>query len=68
MWKVPATPESSVKWGLVYNGMALMYSSAVGGIGLEFIAAFLLFLLTVSIFVLSLRTVHALVTGRILTA
>lgn len=47
---------------------ALMYSSAVGGIGLEFIAAFLLFLLTVSIFVLSLRTVHALVTGRILTA
>ena len=23
MWKVPATPESSVKWGLVYNGMRL---------------------------------------------
>ncbi len=23
LWKVPATPESSVKWGLVYNGMGL---------------------------------------------
>lgn len=47
---------------------ALMYSSSVGGVGLEFIAAFLLFLLTASIFVLSLRTLHALFTGRILTA
>jgi tellurite resistance protein len=47
---------------------ALMYASAVGGKGLAGIAALLLFLLTVSITVLSLRTVHALVTGRLLTA
>ena len=47
---------------------ALMYSGSVDGTGLKFIAALLLFMLTASIFVLSVRTVHALLTGRILTA
>jgi tellurite resistance protein len=47
---------------------ALMYASSAGGVALEFIAALLLFMLTASIFVLSLRTIHALVTGRILIA
>lgn len=50
------------------SNSALMYSGAVGGKGLGFIAALLLFLLTASIVVLSIRTVYALVTGRFLTA
>ncbi|MFS2005466.1 SLAC1 anion channel family protein [Duganella sp. CT11-25] len=47
---------------------ALVYSSAVGGKGLGLIAALLLFVLTVSIVVLAIRTLHALFTGRLLTA
>jgi tellurite resistance protein len=47
---------------------ALMYASSVGGTGLGLVAGLLLLLLTISIFVLSFRTVHALFTGRILTA
>jgi tellurite resistance protein len=47
---------------------ALMYSDSVGGKGLGFIAAVLLFVLTVSIGVLLFRTLYALVTGRFLTA
>jgi len=47
---------------------AFMYAGAVGGKGLAAIAALLLALLTVSIIVLSLRTLHALFTGRLLTA
>lgn len=47
---------------------ALMYSSAVGGQGLGWIAALLLVLLTVSIAVLLVRTFYALFTGRLLTA
>jgi tellurite resistance protein len=47
---------------------ALMYSGAVGGQGLEWIAALLLFLLTVAIAVLAIRTLYALCTGRLLTA
>jgi tellurite resistance protein len=46
----------------------LMYSTAVGGRSLEFIAALLLFLLTVLIAGLALRTIHALIGGRLLTA
>jgi tellurite resistance protein len=47
---------------------ALIYSGAVGGKGVEFIAGLLLLVLTVSILVLSIRTVHALATGRLLAA
>ncbi len=47
---------------------ALMYSNSVESAALEFVAAFLLFLLTASIIVLTVRTAHALVTGRILNA
>lgn len=47
---------------------AFMYADAVGGTGLAAIAALLLVLLTVSIIVLLFRTLHALFTGRLLTA
>lgn len=47
---------------------ALMYANSVGGMALGFIAVLLLILLTVSIAVLSVRTVYALFTGRLLTA
>jgi tellurite resistance protein len=70
---VKRAPFSPAWWAIGFpmaalTNAALMYSSAVGGKGLAFIAALLLFLLTVSIAVLSLRTVHALVTGRLLAA
>jgi tellurite resistance protein len=47
---------------------ALIYSGSAGGKGLGAIAMVLLFLLTVSVSVLAVRTVYALATGRILTA
>lgn len=66
-------PFSPAWWAIGFpmaalSNSALMYSSAVGGRGLGLIAALLLFLLTVSIAVLSIRTAYALVTGRLLTA
>jgi tellurite resistance protein len=70
---VKPAPFSPAWWAIGFPmaalaNSALMYSSAVAGKGLELIAATLLFLLTVSIAVLSIRTVYALVTGRLLTA
>ena len=50
------------------SNAALMYSNAVGGPVLNFIAILLLFLLTAAILVLSIRTLHLLLTGRLLTA
>jgi tellurite resistance protein len=47
------------------SNAALMYSSAVGGPALNFIAILLLFLLSASILVLSIRTLHTLLTGRL---
>ena len=47
---------------------AFIYAGAVGGKGLGFIAALLLFVLTTSIIALSFRTLHALLTGRLLSA
>ena len=71
---VKPAPFSPASWWAIgfptaaLSNSALMYSGSVGGKGLGFIAALLLFLLTVSIVVLSIRTVYALVTGRFLTA
>ncbi len=70
---VKPAPFSPAWWAIGFpmaalSNSALMYSSSVGGKGLGFIAALLLFLLTVSIVVLSIRTLYALVTGRFLTA
>jgi tellurite resistance protein len=47
------------------SNAALMYSSAVGGQALNFIALLLLFLLSAAILVLSIRTLHTLVAGRL---
>ncbi|MES2260091.1 MAG: C4-dicarboxylate ABC transporter [Pseudomonadota bacterium] len=70
---VKPAPFSSAWWAIGFpmaalSNSALMYSSAVGGKGLGLIAALLLVLLTVSVAVLFIRTVYALVTGRLLTA
>jgi tellurite resistance protein len=70
---VKPAPFSPSWWAIGFpmaalSNSALMYSGAVGGKGLGLIAALLLFALTVSILVLSIRTVHALLTGRLLTA
>ncbi|WP_394781085.1 SLAC1 anion channel family protein [Undibacterium sp.] len=65
---VKPAPFSPAWWGIGFpmaalSNSALIYSHAVGGKGLGFIAALLLFLLTVSIVVLSVRTVYGLVAG-----
>jgi tellurite resistance protein len=64
-------PFSPAWWAIGFpmaalTNAALMYAGAVGGHVLECIAAMLLFALTASIVVLSLRTLHALFTGRFL--
>jgi tellurite resistance protein len=70
---VKPAPFSPAWWAIGFPmaalcSAAMTYSSAVGGKGLEWIALLLLFLLTVSIAALAIRTVHALCTGRLLTA
>ncbi len=70
---IKPAPFSQSWWAIGFpmaalSNAALTYSSAVGGIGLRFVAVLLLFLLTVSIAVLSIRTVYALATGRLLIA
>ena len=47
---------------------ALIYADAVGGVGLELIALLLLVLLTAAVLGLAIRSLHALFTGRFLTA
>jgi tellurite resistance protein len=49
------------------SNAALIYSHAVGGVGLGVIAMFMLFIVTTAIVVLAVRTIHALFTGRLLT-
>jgi tellurite resistance protein len=70
---VKRPPFSSAWWAIGFpmaalSNSALIYAGAVGGKGLGFIAALLLFLLTVAVVVLSVRTIYALVTGRLLIA
>ncbi|RFB70898.1 MULTISPECIES: SLAC1 anion channel family protein [unclassified Herbaspirillum] len=70
---VKPAPFSSTWWGIGFpmaamTNAAFIYAGAVGGKGLGLIAAFLLFVLTTSIIVLSFRTLHALLTGRLLSA
>lgn len=70
---VKPAPFSPSWWAIGFplaalSNAALLYSNAVGGQGLGVIAVLLLFLLTVAIAVLSVRTLHALATGRMLTA
>jgi tellurite resistance protein len=50
------------------SNAALTYANATGAVVLAWIAMLLLFVLTVAIAALSIRTVHALCTGRLLTA
>ena len=66
-------PFSSSWWAIGFpiaalSNSALLYAGAVGGRGLEVIAVLLLVVLTVAIAVLAVRTLHALATGRLLTA
>jgi tellurite resistance protein len=68
---VKPAPFSSSWWAIGFpmaalSNAALIYSAAVGGKALEFIAGFILFVLTMAIIVLSVRTLHALFTGRLL--
>lgn len=70
---VKPAPFSPSWWAIGFpmaalSNAALLYSNAVGGRGLGLIAALLLFLLTAAIAVLCVRTLHALATGRLLTA
>lgn len=70
---VKRAPFSPAWWAIGFpmaalSNSAFMYAGSVGGKGLELIAALLLFLLTVSVVVLSIRTAYAVVTGRFLTA
>jgi tellurite resistance protein len=70
---VKPAPFSPAWWAIGFPmaalcSAALMYANAVGGQGLEWIAMLLLAVLTVSVAALFLRTVHALCTGRLLTA
>ncbi len=72
LFRKPA-PFSQAWWAIGFpmaalSNAALMYASAVDSPALGFIAALLLFLMTASIFVLSIRTLHALLTGRLLSA
>ncbi|MEO7578618.1 MAG: C4-dicarboxylate ABC transporter [Massilia sp.] len=64
-------PFSASWWGIGFpmaalSNAAFIYAGAVGGRGLGTIAALLLLVLTVSIAVLSVRTLHALFSGRLL--
>jgi tellurite resistance protein len=66
-------PFSPSWWGIGFpmaalSNAALVYSGAVGGTVLGWIAMLLLALLTVAIGVLALRTLHALARGRLLSA
>lgn len=66
-------PFSQAWWAIGFpmaalSNAALMYSSAVGGQVLGFIAILLLFLMTTAILVLSIRTLHTLFTGRLPSA
>jgi tellurite resistance protein len=70
---VRPAPFSPSWWAIGFpmaalSNAALTYSSATGAVVLEWIAMLLLFVLTVAIAALSVRTVHALCTGRLLTA
>jgi tellurite resistance protein len=70
---VKPAPFSSAWWAIGFPmaalaNAALIYAGAVGGKGLGLIAALLLFLLTAAVAVLSIRTVYALFTGRLLSA
>jgi len=70
---VKPAPFSATWWGIGFpmaamTNAAFIYAGAVGGKGLAFIAALLLFVLTTSVIVLSFRTLHALLTGRLLSA
>jgi tellurite resistance protein len=65
-------PFSQAWWAIGFpmaalSNAALMYSSTVDSAVLWLIAVLLLFLMSASIFVLSIRTLHALLTGRLLT-
>ncbi|MRX11478.1 C4-dicarboxylate ABC transporter [Pseudoduganella sp. FT25W] len=66
-------PFSPAWWAIGFPLAALasaaqMYANAVGGTGLALIAFLLLVLLTVAVLALAARTLHALFTGRLLTA
>ncbi len=70
---VKPAPFSPAWWAIGFPmaalaNSALIYSGAVGGTVLGCIAALLLFLLTVAIAVLFIRTLYALLSGRLLTA
>jgi tellurite resistance protein len=70
---VKPAPFSPAWWAIGFpmaalSNSALLYASAAGGNGLGLIAVFLLTAVTVSVVVLSVRTVYALFTGRLLTA
>jgi tellurite resistance protein len=72
LFRKPA-PFSPNWWAIGFpmaalSNAALIYSSAIGGPALNFIAILLVFLLTAAILVLSIRTLHLLLTGRLLTA
>jgi tellurite resistance protein len=70
---VKPAPFSPAWWGIGFpmaalTSASLIYSHAVGGKGLGLIAMIMLFLLTAAIVVLAIRTLHALLTGRLLIA
>ncbi|CDG80813.1 SLAC1 anion channel family protein [Janthinobacterium agaricidamnosum] len=70
---VKPAPFSPAWWAIGFPmaalaNSALIYSGTVGGTVLGCIAALLLFLLTVAIAVLFIRTLYALLSGRLLTA
>jgi len=70
---VKRAPFSAAWWGIGFpmaalTNAAFMYAGAVGGIGLELIAALMLLLLTLAVLVLAVRTLHALFSGRLLSA
>ncbi|MYN20441.1 C4-dicarboxylate ABC transporter [Rugamonas sp. FT107W] len=66
-------PFSPAWWAIGFplaalSNAALMYAGAVGGAGLQWIAALLLSLLTAAVLVLAVRTLWDLAAGRLLTA
>ncbi|WP_332853943.1 SLAC1 anion channel family protein [Duganella sp. S19_KUP01_CR8] len=70
---VKPAPFSPSWWAIGFpmaalSNAALIYANAVGGAGLQWIAAILLLLLTAAVLVLSLRTLWGLAAGRLLTA
>jgi len=69
---VKPAPFSPAWWAIGFplaalTNAGLMYADAIGGTVLALIAGLLLFLLTAAIVVLAWRTVHGLMTGRLLT-